>query len=164
MVLLAIVLGVTAWGARRLGFSKPDEITIVFCGSKKSLASGVPIANVLFSGPMVGMVVLPVMLFHQFQLMACAVLARHWTTRHGAAPHLVPGHLVALHRPPLHGASLHLVFLHHLSRRTVHRRGLRQRGTRGQQTRRDNGNNPECHALSPFGRTAADPRRQAPND
>ncbi len=76
--LLALALVTTHAAARRLGFNRADSIAIVFCGSKKSLASGVPIANVLFSGPMVGMVVLPVMLFHQFQLMACAVLARRW--------------------------------------------------------------------------------------
>ncbi len=78
LVLLALALLTTHGLATRLGFNRADRIAIVFCGSKKSLASGVPIANVLFSGPMVGMVVLPVMLFHQFQLMACAVLARRW--------------------------------------------------------------------------------------
>jgi sodium/bile acid cotransporter 7 len=49
----------------RLGFSREDEITIVFCGSKKSLASGVPMAKVLFAPGALGMVILPVMLFHQ---------------------------------------------------------------------------------------------------
>jgi len=76
-VLACAMIG-TNIAAKRLGFSFEDRATIVFCGSKKSLASGVPIANVLFAGPMVGMVVLPVMLFHQFQLMACAVLAKYW--------------------------------------------------------------------------------------
>jgi len=78
LTLLAIAMIGTNIAAKKLGFNRQDRITIVFCGSKKSLASGVPIANVLFSGPMVGMVVLPVMLFHQFQLMACAVLAKYW--------------------------------------------------------------------------------------
>ena len=77
-VLLAAVLGATSLGARWLGFSRGDRITIVFCGSKKSLASGVPMASVLFPGPTVGMMVLPLMLFHQIQLMTCAVLARRW--------------------------------------------------------------------------------------
>ena len=49
-ILLALVLGVTTFASRALGFSKPDEVTIVFCGSKKTLASGVPMANVLFPG------------------------------------------------------------------------------------------------------------------
>jgi sodium/bile acid cotransporter 7 len=50
----------------------------VFCGSKKSLASGVPMAKVLFAGGALGAVVLPLMLFHQLQLMVCAVLAQRY--------------------------------------------------------------------------------------
>jgi sodium/bile acid cotransporter 7 len=76
--LLAAVLGLTTWFSRRLGFSREDEIAIVFCGSKKSLASGVPMAGVLFPPATVGALVLPLMLFHQLQLMVCAVLARHY--------------------------------------------------------------------------------------
>ncbi|MEP7101513.1 MAG: bile acid:sodium symporter family protein, partial [Burkholderiales bacterium] len=68
-VLLALALMLTTFAARRLGFSKEDEITIVFCGSKKSLASGIPMARVLFASHAVGAVVLPLMLFHQMQLM-----------------------------------------------------------------------------------------------
>ena len=68
----------TTLSSRRLGFDTEDEIAIVFCGSKKSLASGVPMANILFPAAMVGPVVLPLMLFHQIQLMACAALARRW--------------------------------------------------------------------------------------
>ena len=64
--------------ARRLGFERIDEIVIVFCGSKKSLASGVPMAGVLFPLAQVGMVVLPLMLFHQIQLMVCAWLAKRY--------------------------------------------------------------------------------------
>jgi sodium/bile acid cotransporter 7 len=79
--LLAIVLAITAAASRWLGFSKEDEIAIVFCGSKKSLASGVPMANVIFAGGAVGAIVLPLMLFHQIQLMACAWLARHYAER-----------------------------------------------------------------------------------
>ncbi|OAG76753.1 Sodium - Bile acid symporter [Acetobacter malorum] len=53
-----------------------DEIAIVFCGSKKTLASGVPMANVLFPAASVGLIVLPLMIYHQIQLFVCAVLAR----------------------------------------------------------------------------------------
>jgi sodium/bile acid cotransporter 7 len=81
LALLAAVLSITTLAARGLGFSKEDEITIVFCGSKKSLASGLPMAAVLFSGASVGLIVLPLMLFHQVQLMACAVLARRYAAR-----------------------------------------------------------------------------------
>ncbi|MEF0940702.1 bile acid:sodium symporter family protein [Rhizobium sp. BR 362] len=78
VVLLALVLCITMFGSRALGFSKADEITITFCGSKKSLASGVPMANVIFAGQGIGAIVLPLMLFHQIQLMACAVIAQKY--------------------------------------------------------------------------------------
>jgi sodium/bile acid cotransporter 7 len=83
--LLGVVLAITAFGARALGFSKPDEITIVFCGSKKSLASGVPMASILFPAAAVGTIVLPLMIFHQIQLMACAFLAQKYAARDEAA-------------------------------------------------------------------------------
>ena len=80
-VLLALALGLTAWSARRLGFSEEDRITMMFCGSKKSLASGVPMANVLFAASAVGAILLPIMLFHQMQLMVCSVLAQRYARR-----------------------------------------------------------------------------------
>ena len=80
-VILALALCFTAWLSRRLGFSKEDEVTIVFCGSKKSLASGVPMAKVLFAAHAVGAMVLPLMVFHQMQLMVCAVLAQRYARR-----------------------------------------------------------------------------------
>jgi sodium/bile acid cotransporter 7 len=80
-VLLALALLATRYGARALGFDKEDEIAIVFCGSKKSLASGIPMAKVLFAAHPLGAIVLPVMLFHQVQLMVCAVLARRYAMR-----------------------------------------------------------------------------------
>ena len=84
--LLAIVLLATTWTSRALGFAREDEIAIVFCGSKKSLATGVPMAKILFAGnPSLGLIVLPVMLFHQLQLMVCAVLAQR-CARRGQAP------------------------------------------------------------------------------
>ncbi|CAM5777312.1 bile acid:sodium symporter [Labrys miyagiensis] len=79
--LLALVLITTTYASRWLGFSKEDEITIVFCGSKKSLASGVPMATVIFAGQNIGAIVLPLMLFHQIQLMTCAVLAQRYAKR-----------------------------------------------------------------------------------
>jgi sodium/bile acid cotransporter 7 len=84
--LLGVVLLSTRYGARALGFSREDEITIVFCGSKKSLASGIPMAKVLFSAPTLGAIVLPLMLFHQIQLFTCAVLARRYAKERAAAP------------------------------------------------------------------------------
>ncbi|GKW22539.1 bile acid:sodium symporter family protein [Pectobacterium polonicum] len=81
MVLLAIVLVVNTLAARKLGFNTADEITIVFCGSKKSLANGIPMANVLFPAAAVGAMVLPLMIFHQIQLMVCAALAQRYAKR-----------------------------------------------------------------------------------
>ena len=78
LILLAIVIAVNVFVARKCGFNKADEITIVFCGSKKSLANGIPMANILFPTSVIGMMVLPLMIFHQIQLMVCAVLARRY--------------------------------------------------------------------------------------
>ncbi|TRX73866.1 bile acid:sodium symporter family protein [Pseudomonas mangiferae] len=83
-LILALALGATTGLARLLGFHKEDEITIVFCGSKKSLASGVPMAQVLFAGGSIGAAILPLMLFHQLQLMVCAVLAQRYARRSDA--------------------------------------------------------------------------------
>lgn len=80
-LLLALALGVAMLCSRLLGFSREDEATIVFCGAQKSLASGVPIAKVLFAGHAVGAMVLPLMLFHQMQLMVCAMLAGRYARR-----------------------------------------------------------------------------------
>ena len=80
-LLLAIALAATILASRAMGFSRSDEIAVVFCGSKKSLASGVPMASILFPAPAVGMIVLPLMIFHQLQLMACAVIAQRWAAR-----------------------------------------------------------------------------------
>jgi sodium/bile acid cotransporter 7 len=85
IVLLAAALFITAFSAKRLGFSRADQITIIFCGSKKSLASGIPMAKVIFASHAVGAVVLPLMVFHQIQLMVCAVLAQRWGSRRTAA-------------------------------------------------------------------------------
>lgn len=91
LVLLATVLVITTVASRRLGFSKEDEIAIVFCGSKKSMASGIPMANILFPGQALGLIVLPLMLFHQAQLVACAVLAQRYARRAGPETAAVPG-------------------------------------------------------------------------
>jgi sodium/bile acid cotransporter 7 len=79
--ILGTVIGSTMWTARRLGFSTEDQIAIVFCGSKKSLASGLPLASVLLPAAAAGLMVVPLMLFHQMQLMVCAWLARRYADR-----------------------------------------------------------------------------------
>jgi sodium/bile acid cotransporter 7 len=79
-LMLATVITYTTWTARRFGFSKEDEIAIVFCGSKKTI-TGVPMAGILFPASSVGALVLPLMIFHQIQLMTCAVLAQRYAAR-----------------------------------------------------------------------------------
>lgn len=79
--LLGAALLITGWIGKRLRFDRADRITIVFCGSKKSLASGIPMAKVIFSAQALGLTVLPLMLFHQMQLMVCAALAQRWGAR-----------------------------------------------------------------------------------
>ncbi len=82
LLLLASVITVTTLVSRLLGFSRADEVTAVFCGSKKSLANGAPIARVLFGqNPALGMIVLPLMMYHQAQLIVCSVLARRYAER-----------------------------------------------------------------------------------
>jgi len=84
LVVLAVMLGLTWWTARALGFSREDAIAIQFCGTKKSLASGLPMAGVLFAGQPLGLLMLPLVLFHQAQLMACSALAGRYARTAGA--------------------------------------------------------------------------------
>ncbi len=76
-LVLAVVQAGTYASSRLLGFSREDRITIVFCGSKKSLAVGAPMMMAIF-GTLDNNLLLPLMVFHQVQLMACAQLARIW--------------------------------------------------------------------------------------
>ncbi len=80
-MMLAVIIAINTYCARLLGFNKEDEITIVFCGSKKSLANGVPMANVLFPAHIVGVMLLPLMIFHQIQLMVCSIMAQRYGKR-----------------------------------------------------------------------------------
>lgn len=84
-ILLAVVLYGTRLLGKLLGFDLEDRITILFAGSKKSLATGVPMAQVLFVGSGIGAMILPLMLFHQIQLMVCAVLAQRYASREQVA-------------------------------------------------------------------------------
>ncbi|MGW1957204.1 bile acid:sodium symporter family protein [Streptomyces sp. NPDC001920] len=82
-VLLAVMLAVTWYGAKALRFGREDRIAIQFAGSKKSLAAGLPMASVLF-GAHASLAVLPLMLFHQMQLVVCAVIAKRRARDAGA--------------------------------------------------------------------------------
>ncbi len=84
-LLFTVAMLLTAWISRLLGFAWPDRITAMFCGSKKTLASGVPMANLIFAGqPVLGIVLLPIMVYHSMQLLASGVLATRWA-KTGAA-------------------------------------------------------------------------------
>ena len=83
-VLLAVVLGLTELASRALGFDERDKRVVQFCGSKKSLATGLPMAAVLFVGQPLGLLVLPLMIFHQIQLIVCAWLAGRYGRAEGA--------------------------------------------------------------------------------
>lgn len=80
--LLVLLLLLTRTLARLARFSREDEIVVVFCGSKKSLVQGVPMARVLFTGPDLGLILIPLMIFHQLQLMACAWIANRYASTH----------------------------------------------------------------------------------
>ena len=78
-VLLTIVMLLASYLPKWLGFNHADQVTIFFCSSKKTLASGVPMAQILFIGQPLGIIVLPIMIFHQIQLMVCGVIANRWS-------------------------------------------------------------------------------------
>lgn len=80
-VLLALVLVLTTLLGRAMRLPVEDRIVLQMCGSKKSMASGLPMASIIFSSGQIGLILLPLMLFHQVQLVVCAVLARRWAMR-----------------------------------------------------------------------------------
>lgn len=82
-LVLAVALAACHWATGRLGFTMADRITALFGGSQKSLATGVPIAQVLFAGGTMGPLLLPLMVYHQVQLMTCAALAKRFQARPG---------------------------------------------------------------------------------
>lgn len=81
VLVLIAMLWLTHQVALWLGFNREDRIAIQFCGTKKSLATGVPMASILFAGQPVGLIVIPLMIFHQLQLLACAWLAARYSTK-----------------------------------------------------------------------------------
>lgn len=80
-ILLAIVMLLIHFTSKKLGFNEADQITILFCGSKKTLASGVPMAKIIFAGQPFGLILLPLMLFHQIQLITCGIIASHFAKK-----------------------------------------------------------------------------------
>jgi sodium/bile acid cotransporter 7 len=84
VVLLGAMLGGLTWASRVLGFSSADSIAVVLCGSKKSLASGVPMARLIFgTNPGLSLILLPIMIYHPLQLVVGGWLAGRWARREG---------------------------------------------------------------------------------
>lgn len=79
-VLVCVMLSLTRVISNKLGFSREDRIASEFCGSKKSLATGLPMASVMFAsgGTPLGLLILPLMIYHQVQLMICSWLAARY--------------------------------------------------------------------------------------
>lgn len=78
LALVELLIWLSGFISQKLGFTYADRIAVQFCGSKKSLATGLPMAAVIFGGGAVGALILPLMIFHQVQLMICAAKAARW--------------------------------------------------------------------------------------
>ena len=77
LVLMALVYALLGGVSRMLGFTREDTIAARFCGTKKSLAAGVPMAKIMFgASPALGVVILPIIVYHLLQLIAAGILAR----------------------------------------------------------------------------------------
>src|SRR5690606_21571816 len=75
-LLLALAMGAMAGAGRLFRLPAPDRAVLFFCGSTKSLASGLPIATAIFPAGAVGAIVLPVMIYHMTQLLVCSAIAQ----------------------------------------------------------------------------------------
>lgn len=75
-VFLALVIAGTMLSARAAGMAHPAASVLLFCGSTKSLASGLPMAAALFAPERLSAIVLPLMLYHLMQLFTCALIAQ----------------------------------------------------------------------------------------
>ena len=85
-LILAIMLGAMILVCRLLGLPPEDRTAAIFCGSKKTLASGVPMAHLIFgSSAELGLILLPIMVYHPIQLVVCGILAARWGREADAA-------------------------------------------------------------------------------
>jgi sodium/bile acid cotransporter 7 len=75
--LFFVVFGFSNWISRRMGFTREEQITVVFCGSKKSLIHGSVFSNVILAGStMASLFLVPIMIYHAFQLFYVSIVAR----------------------------------------------------------------------------------------
>ncbi|WPP49863.1 bile acid:sodium symporter family protein [Catalinimonas niigatensis] len=76
LVLFFMVYAIVYTISSLFSFSREDKITALFCGSKKSLVHGTVFSKVLFSNlAFAGLMLLPLMLFHAFQLLIVSIIA-----------------------------------------------------------------------------------------
>lgn len=79
LILFTVMISILAVATRALGFTREDRIAAMYCGSKKTLAAGVPMAKLIFgASPALGLILLPVMIYHPLQLVICGVLSQRW--------------------------------------------------------------------------------------
>jgi sodium/bile acid cotransporter 7 len=82
VLILLFMVTIVRWGAKRCQFELADEVTIVFCGTKKTLVAGIPMATAIFgTDPNLGMILLPIMLYHPIQIFYCAILANRYAAQ-----------------------------------------------------------------------------------
>ena len=82
LILFVVVIVVTRAVSRILKFPREEEIVVMFCGSQKTLAAGIPMAQLIFAGhPAMGLILLPIMIYHPLQLILCSGLASRWARR-----------------------------------------------------------------------------------
>lgn len=82
LVLFYVVMALVGGICKVCGFNAEDRIATVFCGSKKTIASGVPMAQLIFGAdPRLGIILLPLMIYHPLQLVICGFLAGKWAKR-----------------------------------------------------------------------------------
>ncbi|ADY51335.1 Bile acid:sodium symporter [Pseudopedobacter saltans DSM 12145] len=76
VALFFVIISITNFISNLLNFSKEDKITLMFCGSKKSLVHGTVMSKILFPGSdVMGVILLPLMIYHTSQLVICSILA-----------------------------------------------------------------------------------------
>ena len=82
IALFFAVLGGLILLCKKLHIADSYRAAVVFCGTKKSLATGVPMAHLLFTGnASLGLILLPIMIYHPLQLFICGPLANHWAKK-----------------------------------------------------------------------------------
>jgi sodium/bile acid cotransporter 7 len=74
--LFLIAYLITGFVAEKLRFNREDRITAQFCGTKKSLVHGTVFSKILFGNmASVGIILLPLMLYHALQILVLSVVA-----------------------------------------------------------------------------------------